>query len=132
MNMAGYQAIIELRRLEEEVDKLGLMLCASKHGSWAGSNSHNDLVAIKPKDADSLPIYSRDAELFTGSLEQLRVWIRGVHWAREYDSMLKLSDEKKRTAKEDQERARQFSAKQGQLLEKLKKDHTNEHDLNPK
>lgn len=115
--MAGYQAVVSLRRLEEDVDKLGFMLCAPKSG-WGGDD-FNDRVAIKPKDADSLPIYSRDAELFTGSLEQLRIWIQGVHWARTYDMMLKLSDEKKRAVKEDHERGRQ-------LIVKLKKDHTNE------
>lgn len=120
--MAGYNAVLSLRRLEAEVDKLGFMLCAPKHGNWSG-NDYDDRVAIKPKDADSLPIYTRDAELFTGSLEQLRVWLQGVQWARDYDMMLKLSDDKKRAVKEDAERARQFSAKQRQLLEELKKDH---------
>ena len=123
MNMAGYQVVLSLRKLEAEVDKLGFMLCAPRHGNWGG-NEYDDRVAVKPKDADSLPIYTRDAELFTGSLEQLRVWLQGVQWAREYDMMLKLSDGKKRTIKEDAERARQFSAKQRQLLENLKKDHT--------
>lgn len=122
--MSGYNAVLSLRRLEAEVDKLGFMLCAPKHGNWSG-NDHDDRVAVKPKDADSLPIYTRDAELFTGSLEQLRIWLQGVQWARDYDMMLKLSDEKKRSAKEDAERARQFSAKQKQLLDELKKDHSN-------
>jgi len=121
--MSGYNAVLSLRRLEAEVDKLGFMLCAPKHGNWGG-NEYDDRVAVKPKDADSLPIYTRDAELFTGTLEQLRIWLQGVQWAREYDMMLKLSDEKKRTIKEDAERARQFSARQRQLLEELKKDHT--------
>jgi len=115
--MAGYHAVVSLRRLEEDVDKLGFMLCAPKSG-WGGDD-FSDKVAIKPKDADSLPIYSRDAELFTGTLEQLRIWIQGVHWARNYDSMLKLSDEKKRATKEQHERGRQ-------LIAKLKKDHTDE------
>jgi hypothetical protein len=99
------------------------MLCAPKHGNWSSDN-YEDRAGVKPKDADSLPIYARDAELFTGSLVQIRTWLIGVQWAREYDMMLKLSDEKKRAAKEDQERARQFSLKQRQLLEELKKDHT--------
>lgn len=116
--MAGYNAVLSLRRLEAEVDKLGFMLCAPKHGNW-GTADYDDRVAVKPKDADSLPIYSRDAELFTGSLEQLRIWVQGVQWARQYDEMLKLSDEKKRTKKEDHERGRQ-------LIAKLQKDHTNE------
>jgi hypothetical protein len=122
--MAGYQAVVELRRLEADVDAFGFMLCSPKSG-W-GSDDFNDRVAIKPKDADSVPIYTRDAEVFVGTLEQLKVWLRGALWAREYDKMLKLSDDKKRAVKEDGERARQFSAKQKRLLNELKKDHTNE------
>jgi hypothetical protein len=120
--MAGYQSVLALRRLEEEVDKLGFMLCDPKTG-WGGDD-FNNLAGIRPKDADALPIYARDAEIFRGTLEELRVWVRGVHWAREYDRMLKVSDDKTRAKKEDAERARQFSAKQKQLLEELKKDHT--------
>jgi hypothetical protein len=121
--MAGYQAVLALRRLEEEVDKLGFMLCDPKTG-WGGDD-FNNLAGIKPKD-DALPIYTRDAEIFRGTLEEIRVWVKGVHWAREYDRMLKVSDDKTRAKKEDAERARQFSAKQKQLLEELKKDHTDE------
>jgi hypothetical protein len=66
-----------------------------------------------------LPIYNRDAELFVGSLEGLETWLHGVRWAREYDMMLKLSDDKKQKTKEDHERGRQ-------LIAKLKKDYTNE------
>ena len=124
--MSGYNAVISLRRLEADVDALGFMLCAPKTG-W-GNDDFADRVAIKPKDADSLPIYSRDAELFTGTLEQLRVWLQGVAWARQYDFMLKISDDKKRVKKEDEERARQFSAKQKQLLEVLKKDYTKKEE----
>jgi hypothetical protein len=105
--MAGYQAVIELRRLEEAVNKLGFMLSAPRAGNWGNDG---DRVSIKPKDADSVPIYNRDAEVFTGSLEQLQVWVRGVQWAREYDNMLKLSDEKKRSRKEQDERNRQLMA----------------------
>ena len=114
--MAGYQAVLALRRLEEEVDKLGFMLCDPKTG-WGGDD-FNNLVGIKPKDADALPIYTRDAEIFRGTLEELQVWIKDVHWAREYDRMLKLSDDKTRAKKEEHERGRQ-------LIAKLKKDHTN-------
>ena len=105
--MSGYQAVIELRRLEADLDAMGLMLCNPKHGNWSGDN-YNDRAGVKPKDSTSLPIYSRDAELFTGSLEQIRTWLVGVKWAREYDMMLRLSDEKKRTKKEDDYRAKRM------------------------
>jgi hypothetical protein len=125
--MAGYQAVLSLRRLEQDVDALGFMLCNPKHGNWGGDD-FSDRVAVKPKDADSLPIYTRDAELFVGTLEQLKIWIQGVRWAREYDMMLKLSDDKKRTKKEADERARQIArqldADQKKFITELKKDHT--------
>ncbi len=114
--MAGYQAVLELRRLEADLDSMGLMLCNPKNGSWSSDN-FSDRAGVKPKDADSLPIYNRDAELFTGSLEQIRTWLVGAKWAREYDMMLRLSDEKKRTKKEDEYRHRE-------MLRNLSKDYT--------
>jgi len=113
--MAGYQSVLALRRLEAEVDKLGFMLCEPKTG-WGGDD-FNNLVGIKPKDANALPIYARDVELFRGTLEELRIWVKGVQWAREYDRMLKVSDDKARAKKEEHERGRQ-------LIAELKKDHT--------
>jgi len=53
-----------------------------------------------------LPIYSRDAELFIGSIERLEDWLAGVQWARDYDMMLKVSDDKKRDRAEVKERER--------------------------
>jgi hypothetical protein len=102
--MAGYNTILTIRRLEEECSKLGFMMCHSKHGH--GSRDFGDVVALKPKDADSLPIYARDAELFCGSLEELDRWLQGVSWARKYDQMLRLSNDTKRKRKEQDERNR--------------------------
>ena len=95
--MSGYQTILRVRRLEETVEKLGFMMTHSKHG-W----DHNDpdKIALKPRDADAVPIYARDAEVFYGTLEELEVWLRGVEWARNYDLLLKVSDEKKRERRE--------------------------------
>ncbi len=121
--MAGYQAVLELRRLEADLDRLGLMLCNPKHGGWSGDD-RSDRAGVRPKDADALPIYARDAELFTGTLEQIRIWIIGVKWAREYDMMLRLTDDKKRTKKEDDYRHRE-------MLRKLTQDHTVKEDTNP-
>ena len=102
--MAGYRQILEMRRLETRIAELGFMFCHSRsHGIEDG-----DTVALKPKDADSLPIYSRDAEVFVGSLTDLQSWLRGVAWARDYDRMIKVSDIKKRARKEQDLRNRQL------------------------
>ena len=101
--MAGWNTIQRIRNIEEQVDKLGFKFSKSKHSDW--SEDHGALSLV-PKDHEALPIYTRDAELFVGSLERLEDWMSGVRWAREYDMMLKLSDEKKRTAAEQKEKNR--------------------------
>jgi hypothetical protein len=103
--MSGWNTIQRIKRIEEEVDKLGFKFGKSKHSDWTEDHGALSLV---PKDHEALPIYSRDAELFVGSLERLEDWIAGVRWAREYDMMLRLSDNKKRTAAEQKERNRQL------------------------
>ena len=118
--MSGWNTIQRIKRIEEEIDKLGFKFNKSKHTDW--SEDHGALSLV-PKDADSLPIYSRDAELFVGSLERLEDWLAGVRWAREYDMMLRLSDEKKRTALEQKERNRILMRmiKEGKQVERIEK-----------
>ena len=114
--MSGWETIQRIKRVEEEIDKLGFKFAKSKHSDW--SDNHGAL-SLKPKDPDALPIYSRDAELYVGTLENLETWLHGVRWAREYDSMLKLTDEKKRGAAEQKERSRQLmrTLKEGRRVE---------------
>lgn len=96
--MSGYKTIQRIRELESQIDELGFKFSSSKHGFY--TKDYGDVVTLTPKDQDSLPIYSRDAEIFMGSLEDVHIWLLGVHWARNYDMMLKLSNEKKRERKE--------------------------------
>jgi hypothetical protein len=99
--MSGWNTIQRMKRVEQAVDELGFKFSKSKHSDW--TEDHGALSLI-PKDADALPIYSRDAELFVGSLERLEDWLAGVRWAREYDMMLRLSNDTKRARKEQDER----------------------------
>jgi hypothetical protein len=103
--MSGYKIVSKLRRIEKELDELGFVLCKPKH-DW--STTDFDQVAIKPKDSNALPIYSRDAEIFLGSIESLDMWLRGVEWARQYDELLKVSDQNKRNRKEQDVRNKQL------------------------
>jgi hypothetical protein len=114
--MSGWNTIQRIKRIEEQIDKLGFKFSKSKHGDWTDDHGALSLV---PKDHDSLPIYSRDAELFVGSIERLEDWLHGVRWAREYDMMLRLSNEKKRSAAEQKERNRQLmrTLKEGKRVE---------------
>ena len=102
--MAGWNQIQQVRKVEERADKLGLKFAAYRHDDSFGAN-----VALIPKDQDTLPIYSRDAELFAGTLEGAAYWLQGIAWAREYDRMVidrKMDDKRKR--KEQDERNRQL------------------------
>ena len=101
--MAGWNTIKTIHKLEERADILGMQFTAYRHDDSFGAH-----VALTPKDQDSLPIYSRDAILFAGTLEDADKFMQGVLWAREYDSMLKISDVAKRKRKEQDVRNRQL------------------------
>jgi hypothetical protein len=101
--MSGWETIQKIKRIEEEIDKLGFKFSRSKHSDW--TDNHGGLSLV-PKDHEALPIYTRDAELFVGNLERLEDWINGVRWARQYDMMLKLSDDDKRAKAEQKEKNR--------------------------
>lgn len=81
--MAGYNLVRKVKYLEEELDKLGFMMCQAR----MYNKEFGDVVALKPK-GDCLPIYSRDAELFVGTIHDLERWLQGFQLARKYDSML--------------------------------------------
>jgi hypothetical protein len=83
--MSGYQTILNLRRLEERVDRLGFRMGNPKNGNYY--KEYGDTVALFPKDQE-LPIYSRDAEIYVGTLEGMEIWLNGFEKAREYDRML--------------------------------------------
>ena len=102
----GYDQILQMRRAEAKANELGLMFAYPEHG-WGG-DEHTARLALRPKDADSLPIYARDAQLFTGTLYEAEVFMLGIEWARDYDRMLKVSDNNKRERKEQDWRNRRL------------------------
>jgi hypothetical protein len=99
--MSGYSAVIKIRNLEQKIDALGFRWGYPRHAGRSG-HDFGDVVALMPKD-DSLPIYSRDAELFVGTIEQLEVWLQGLEWAREYDRMLIGNSLVKRRERKEQD-----------------------------
>ena len=101
--MAGWNQIKQIRAFEERADLLGMRFTAYKHDDLYGEN-----VALVPKDKEALPIYSRDAVLFAGTLEAADKFMQGILWARNYDDMLKVSNVAKRERKEQDERNRQI------------------------
>jgi hypothetical protein len=114
--MSGWNTIQRIKRVEQAIDELGFKFSKSKHSDWTEDHGALSLV---PKDHEALPIYSRDAELFVGSLERLEDWLAGVKWARDYDMMLRISTDDKRGTAEQKERNRQLmrTLKEGKRVE---------------
>lgn len=98
--------IKKIKRLEEELTSLGMRWDAEKYGY----TEDDSRLSVFPLN-DNLPMYARDAALFTGNLEALECWLNGLNWAREYDMLLRLSDTKKRERKEQDVRNRQLMKK---------------------
>lgn len=102
--MAGYTLIRRIRILEEKCDELGFLICHAREFQ----TEFGDILAIKPKD-DCLPVYSRDAEVFVGTISDLERFIQGIEWARKYDSMMfGRSHDLKRARKEQDIRNKQL------------------------
>jgi hypothetical protein len=83
--MSGFNLIQKVRHLEERADTLGFRFGHAKH---TYNNSYGDVIALYPKDEDSLPVFSRDAELFICKFEELDAFFDGIEWARRYDMLL--------------------------------------------
>ena len=102
--MAGWNTIKQIRTLEDRAHRLGMKFAQYRHNDY-----NEDNVALIPKDQDSLPVYTRDAILFAGSLEGAEKFMQGIMWAREYDRMVvDRNIDAKRVRKEQDERNRQM------------------------
>lgn len=103
--MTGYSTYTRFQRIEAQAKQLGFRLGNPKHGQW-GVTGDIDQVALYPDD-NALPIYSRDADIFTGTFGQVEVFLNGWARAQQYDMMLRITNDKKRKKYEDKERERQ-------------------------
>lgn len=96
--MTGFTFIQKLRDMEQQCSDLGFQITKCRY--YASYDSNDDVISLSPKDANSLPVYSRDAEVWVGSLEDLESFLEGVRWARTYDKLIRVSDEKRRERRE--------------------------------
>ena len=107
-----------IKSVEAKADQLGFKLADTPYNTsaWVSIGSTSDIY-VKPKD-DCLPHYSRDTYFFSGTIEAIDHWLQGIEWARKYDETLKLTNSKKRTAKEDAERKKHLmkTIKTGKLV----------------
>lgn len=84
-----------LERLRVRLKNLGYTMKQSKY-----NNSGEYLIGIYPLN-DKVPIYSRDAEVFAGTIEVISAWARGIEHQTDYLVMLKATSDKKIKKLED-------------------------------
>ena len=114
--MSGYTTYTRYQRIEAQAKLLGFRL-GSPRGGWS-AQENGDMVSVYP-DGEALPIYSRDADIFTGTFGQLEVWMRGWMQAQQYDAMLRMTDDKRRQKFEAAEVARQAEQRKREEQKKM-------------
>lgn len=130
--MSGYSTYTRWQRIEEQAKLLGFRLGHPRHGRW-DTSGETDQVSLYPAD-EALPIYSRDAEIFTGSFRDCEIFMMGWVRSQSYDQMLRMTDDKRRKKYEAAEVARQAERRKREEQKKIitvlrAKDHENS---NPK
>ena len=93
----GWDDVQRMKRVEAKAEELGFKFSSANYNY--GNSNNISYISLKPKE-DCLPHYSRDADIFIGTLEEISSWLTGVEWARGYEELLKLSSNKKRSEKE--------------------------------
>lgn len=81
--MSEYRLI---KDLEAYAERLGFCIGPDR---YAG-----DRIALYPGEPDQLPCYSRDATLWSGSANELLVFLRGWEARMTYDRMIGFSQKK--------------------------------------
>ena len=100
----SWSKLQQIKRVVANANRLGFDLTAGRD-TW--QDQGGNLIYLVPLD-DKLPHYSRGAEIYQGTIEDISIWLDGLKWAREYDEMLKLSTDKKRAERENVERNKQL------------------------
>jgi hypothetical protein len=101
--MSGYNNILKVRRFEERVHGMGLRIGYPRYRI----GEDGDMLSLMPRDHE-WPLYSRDAEMFIGTIYSATSWLDGLEFARNYDDMLKVGSRTKRERKEQDYRNKEL------------------------
>lgn len=120
--MAGMNVYIALQELEKRAKALGFKFVCSQRRY----DSNEDLIGLKPLDKE-LPIYSRDAELFHGNHTEVDLFLRGIEFAHNYNTMTGACTTHRRKQYDAKEVARQerikYNKEKLETFKTLKKEH---------
>ena len=99
----NWNTVQKIKRIEAMANKMGFEFSPGRDRYLDGGEG----IYLVPL-GDALPHYRRGAEIFSGSVEDIGTWLEGLQFARNYDEMLKLSNDKKRAECEQTERNKQL------------------------
>lgn len=120
----GMNMIERVDQVRELADFFGFRLGRRPHHEFGDGSL--DVIALYPKD-DRLPVYSRDACLFVGSLSDVENFLDGVRWSRKYDNLIGAMTDQRRTQYEKKEIARLekivYNKARAETFKTLKKEH---------
>lgn len=121
----GMDMIGRIDHVRELADHYGFRLSKAPYSNFGDSI---DTIALYPKD-ERLPVYSRDACLFTGNLSEVETFFEGIRWARNYDQMIGAVSVQRREQYEAKEVARltkiQYNKERAETFTTLKKEFNN-------
>lgn len=98
-----WNTIQKIKRVEAMANKMGFEFSVGRD-RYIDSGDSIHLIPL----GDALPHYRRGADIYSGSIEDIGTWLEGLQWARNYDEMLKLGNDKKRAEREQVERNKQL------------------------
>ena len=104
--MSGYQTYTRWQRIEEQALNLGFRLGMPRASGGWNRMEDGDMVTLYPAEG-ALPVYTRDADIWTGSFRDCEIFLNGWARAQQYDQLLRMTDDKRRKRYEDAEVARQ-------------------------
>lgn len=120
--MAGLKLYRELKALEEEAKNFGFMFAYPQYRF----DVQDDVIALQPLD-NQLPVFARDAQIFTGTHSEVRNFLRGIAWARQYDEHIKAMPKGRREQYEAKEVARleqiKYNKEKAETFDTLSKEH---------
>jgi hypothetical protein len=117
--MAGMKTYTVLKQIEEKANDLGFNLAFPSY-------DYEDAVALVPL-GEKLPVYSRDAEVFRGSFQELDAFLRGVTWTQTYYRLTRACDDKRLKEYEEKYVAQmakiKYNKEKRETFDTLKKEH---------
>ena len=99
----GWNTVQKIKRVEDMANKMGFEFSPGRD-QYIDNGDSIHLVPL----GDALPHYRRGADIYSGSIEDIGTWLEGLQWARTYDTMLRISSDKKREEREQVERNKQL------------------------